>query len=143
MSFSPAVLAELHAEVESLQKQRLDIDERIDAIRRLLGNKLPGQPSGRPARVPLDTNAFLALSEPEPPPLPTQTVKSVVFSVLKERPGVKAAAITKLLRERGYQTNGPTRLSHRVYNELWRMAKDGEVTKTPDGRFFPKEGTAA
>ena len=26
---------------------------------------------------------------------------------------------------------------------LQKMARDGEITKTPEGRFFPKEGTAA
>jgi hypothetical protein len=144
MPFSPAVLAELHTELERLQKQRLDIDDRIDAIRRVLGDKLPGQPSRVPLNVELLEGLIArdALSQPLPTP-PTPTVKSVVFSVLKERPGVKAAAITKLLKERGFKTNGPTRLSHRVYNELWRMHRDGEITKTPDGRFFPKEGTAA
>ncbi len=134
MSLSATVVAELNREILTLTRQRAEIDERIAALRKVLRpTEAQTQGDGRPEPVRRDARKRVSKT----------ITKSVVYDALKERPGVKAAAITQLLRERGFKTaGGPKRLSHRVYNELWRMATDGEIVKTPDGRFAPKEGAA-
>jgi hypothetical protein len=64
-------------------------------------------------------------------------VKATVLAALRELgPGTKAAAVTKLLERRGYKPGGDTKLSHRVYNELWRAMKAGELRKTDNGGFI-------
>src|SRR5687767_5747050 len=121
MPLSAIVLAELHAELEALQRQRRQFDERIEALQKIL------HIDTKPAEAHVPVTGILPMDmEPKGPP----TVKAVVLGVLRENPGVKAAFITRVLRKRGYKTKGPTRLSHRVYNELWRMWRDGEITKT-------------
>jgi hypothetical protein len=125
VALSSAVIGELRREIEALEVERASLTARIDAIRRVLGE----EPS--PASVSTPT----LFSH-----LPTQggapTVKAVVRQVLQQNPGVKAGDVTRILRERGYHPGGHTRLSHRVYNEIWRMAQSGEVERTEDGGFI-------
>jgi hypothetical protein len=58
---------------------------------------------------------------------------------LRAHPGWKAGDVTRALRAEGYTRAGATRFSHRVYNEIWRMEKDGLVTKDEHGGFHLKE----
>ena len=148
MPLSASAIAELDNELEDLRRQRTRLNERIQALEKILHiDRTPETADDGMltvvAKIVTDPppSAQLPIRDLGMAPWGAPTVKSVVLGVLKENPGVKAAAITRILRSRNFRTNGPTRLSHRVYNELWRMARDGEITKTPDGRFFPaKEG---
>jgi chromosome segregation ATPase len=132
VSLSRAAIAELNREVTTLTRQRTEIDEQIAALQKVLHrdqSRTQTEPQSVPSRAPKRATKWVN--------------KAVVKAALKERPGVKGAALTELLRQRGYKTpGGAKRLSHRVYNELWRLVKDDEATKTSDGRFMPKEGGA-
>jgi len=122
MALSKAVISGLFAEIRSLEAQRAQLDERIAAIRTVLSGEGETLAQAKYSTVPPALYAGM-------------TVKAVVASVLRELPGVKAADVTRHLRRVGYTPGGDTRLSHRVYNEIWRMMQTGEVIKNPDGGF--------
>lgn len=124
---SPEIVVALRAELERLMKQRRTIDDNIQSILALLG-PLVTAPSEAAALAGITTQAsqeFLA----------GKTVKQLVKDVLRERPGVKSAAVTKILMQRGFVPGGSTRITHRVYNEIWRMVQNGEAIKTELGGF--------
>lgn len=122
MALSKAVISGLVAEIRALEAQRAQLDERIAAIRTVLAGEGESLEPAKYATVPLALYAGM-------------TVKAVVTSVLRDLPGAKAADVTRHLRRVGYAPGGDTRLSHRVYNEIWRMQRTGEVVKNPDGGF--------
>jgi hypothetical protein len=127
---SDSVKAALRAEMETLVVERRGIDERIAAIRMVLQDKTSPFLQGAPHPDLHDSQSLL-----EPRTAGTATVKDVVKAVMRERPGAKAGTVTKVLRNRGYKPGGETRLSHRVYNEMWRMVQTGEAVRTEDGGF--------
>lgn len=130
---SHAVTKELHAELKSIDSEIETLRERADAIRKVLGE--PPQltirwPTGEMRPVPVRITDASIPSEYE-----GMTLREVVKSHLRKHPGWKAADVTQALRAEGYSRGGSTRFSHRVYNEIWRMQKDGLVEKDADGGF--------
>lgn len=127
MGLSASVIAELRGELDSLVAQRDHIEDRINAVKKVLG---------------IESSAVVTRETPTVGRVKVQmafgkgkSVKTVVKDVLRANPGARAADVTSFLRQRGYTTGGGSSLSHRVYNEIWRMARDGEVRKNPDGGF--------
>jgi hypothetical protein len=104
--------------------QRDHIEDRINAIKKVLGI----ESSAVVTRETPTVGVQMAFGK-------GKSVKTVVKDVLRDNPGARATDVTSFLRQRGYTTGGGTSLSHRVYNEIWRMARDGEVRKNPDGGF--------
>ncbi|HXG88114.1 MAG TPA: hypothetical protein VNJ02_07245 [Vicinamibacterales bacterium] len=135
MTLNPSALAELRRAVAGLVAERALIDEGIAAIRRVLAHYDTAE---FPQRVPL------AAPADDQQPAKTDkyagmTMREVVSVHLRAHPGWKAADVTRVLRLEGYSRAGATRFSHRVYNEIWRMERDGLVTKNEHGGFHLKE----
>jgi hypothetical protein len=122
MAFSPQVIAELRRELEGLIVQHRLIAQKIELLRQLIGS-----------------DAVTLTPPPSTAGLHVRTWKDVVRHTLRDNPGAKAAKITKILRERGEAPGGETRLSHRVYNEVWRMVQAGEARRTAQGGFVLNE----
>lgn len=126
---SRVVLTALQDELTRLMKERDALLQRIAAIRSILGVDVADQPLF--VNVPPETIRVAEQPEPSSP----KTVKDTVKDVLRERPGVKSAVVTRVLKARGFQPGGKTRITHRVYNEIWRMVQDGEAERTEQGGF--------
>jgi hypothetical protein len=123
---SRVVLAELQDELTRLAKEEEFIRQRIAAIRSILGMDLVDEP---------DAPQVTAAAIVTPAAVTPKSVKALVKDVLRERPGVKSAVVTRILKLRGFHPGGQTRITHRVYNEIWRMVKTGEAEKTEQGGF--------
>lgn len=126
MALSTSVVQELRRELQRLEAERNKLGEQIDAIRRLIDDG-PERPKFTFGGTVTET------SLPAP-----KSVKATVLDVLLQHPGWKSGQVTSFLRERGFETGGDTKLSHRVYNEIWRMVQSGEVVRTPDGGFVAR-----
>jgi hypothetical protein len=140
MSLKKTTVTDLQRELRTeqaqyvrLQAQCTKCGERIEVLKKILGKDRPRKTPISPARNVTQTRSRSGRGK--------WVTSTDVINALRQHPGSKAAAITKAMREQGFKTKG--RLSHRVYNELWRLAREGRISKTSDGRFTLKEGTAA
>jgi hypothetical protein len=124
MALSPATLQDLTTELKSLEREKQDIDERIHAINLLLRESHTHQQT---LPIPLDE-----------PKSRTTTGSDGLRGMLR---GVLAkGALTpgdtiRAVREAGFAAPGKTPLETRVYNELGRMKKDGQVRRDEKGRY--------
>jgi hypothetical protein len=133
MALSPAVTKELQTELAQILRDVEGLQDRANAIRKVLG--IPRQ------STTLELPYGLGLRSPVPE-VPEQyvgmTMRQVVLSQLKNHPGWKAADVTRALKKEGYSRGGTTRFSHRVYNEIWRLEKDKLIVRDANGGFAVK-----
>ena len=65
--------------------------------------------------------------------------REAMRKVIREQAGILRKDITAKLKRTGTQVRGRTPLSTRVYNDLWRMEKSGEVQRDSKGGYLIKE----
>lgn len=124
MALSPAVVQELTSELDSLERKKQDIDERIHAINLIL------RKSPTPRRAPT-----LQFEEPSRyTTTSSEGLRGVLRGVLAKGALTPGDAI-RAVRDVGFATSGKTPLETRVYNELGRMKKDGQVRRDSEGRY--------
>ena len=126
MALSQSTTRELTRELVSLEKDRKKLDDKIAAIKHLLGEAAAIQPHLVETRA-----ATRAQTQPD------ASLGTTVLQVIRDRPGIKIPDVTKALVHIGFAIGGATPIGHRVYNEVWRLTKRGEVKKTSDGGYVP------
>jgi len=137
MPFSAAVVSELQGEVKRLERDRAVIDARLDALRKILGEEQmsDGGTWGSVFSVGVSPSGRASQSASPIPGPDARSFRDEVLAVIRQHPGVKAAFVARALREHGVAPGGNTPLSHRVYNEVWRMTNNGVLRKNDDGGF--------
>ena len=119
--FSDSFLRELKQELQRLELQRVELDDRIGRLRAVL--------SGAASQLSL-------LDDHRTKGADDGTFKSLVLGIIRQHPGIHTPQITRMIRDRGLGPGGTTDLGHRVYNEIWRMRRKGEVDKVNDGGYI-------
>jgi len=126
----------LLTEKNDLQEAKRGIDRRLKLVNQLLEEydepqpHLPGVEAIKAEVPPRQSLSELGVRD---------AIRAVLASAGAR--GLKPAAVTKSLSRGGYDVDGSTNLGTRVRNEMWRMAKKGELGKT-DGRYFLAEAEA-
>jgi hypothetical protein len=135
MPLSDATIIELRSELLSLKDRRRDLDRRISAIESLLGSEPGGTAQG--SLLPVEPHRVV---EPVPAGLRASALQILAKS---DRP-MKAPEIAAVLLKQGFQNTASTSLSTRIYNDFYRLSKDGHVVKRDeDGRFILAEAKMA
>jgi hypothetical protein len=122
MPLGPSAVRELDAELQSLERKRQDIDERIAAIQLVL-KRTPAAKRGQsvPPRGVAQLN--------------DGGLRAALRKLLSKGP-MAPGQVIKALIEGGYEAPGKTPLPVRVYNELGRMRRDGQVRdRDSEGRY--------
>jgi restriction endonuclease Mrr len=119
-------ITKMDADAAEALKQRNEKAVLADAYQKIIGEDLSAPNSGTEA-----TNA---------PPQNTQidpaSLVSSLLTVLKNmHVPTKAAAVTKVLRNAGFEATGKTSLNTRVNSELYRLYKRGLIQRTTEGYF--------
>jgi hypothetical protein len=114
MSLSEATIVALRADLQRLEAEHDALREKISAIRRLLGVQDPSGESDTSER---------------------ELLRDVLLNIIKQQGPMKAAQVTGILRERGFIVPGKTDLHHRVYNEFFRLMRNGVVNRRKTGEF--------
>jgi hypothetical protein len=136
MALSTAVMKELQAELTGIEGEITTLQERADAIRKVLGES-----PQLVVRWTAPRHGAIVRPQVIPQQYEGMTLRQVVSTKLKAHPGWKSADVTQALRKEGYSRGGSTRFSHRIYNEIWRMEKDGLVARDAKGGFVLKEAS--
>lgn len=63
-------------------------------------------------------------------------LRDAIRHVLREAGALKPRKVTRIMRSRGYEVDGKTKLGTRVGNELWKMSESGSVSKNDSGEYF-------
>src|SRR6266853_4443886 len=110
MALRKATLTDLRRELRTLQTQYVKWGERIEVLQKILADDRPREAKPAPPRaVPRRRSRSVRGKV---------VTSSDVLNALRQHPGSKAAALAKVMEQQGFKTTG--RMSHRVYNELWR-----------------------
>ncbi len=130
--------AELITERTNLLKDRERIDARLSAIDILLADDVdsearPRRERGRPRKAITVT-------------LPPGSGKTAVVAGLRAllrvtlQPGqfAKPADVIEAVQRKGFVATGKTPINFRVYNELKRMRREGELERDEQGRYALK-----
>lgn len=105
----------LQEDIERFAEQTERLRKRYEAIAELLGDE--------PAlAVPTDGFAEMGL-------------RDAMRTVLKEAGILKPVQVTRILKARGFLNKGKTDLSVRVSNDLWKLAKVGQLQKNANGEY--------
>ncbi len=106
-------IAELRAEIVALAAQRDAIDARLAALATVLGEVV--SPRCSPRVMPAG-------------------LRAAAIGLLAEQGPMRAAAVARILIERGFTSTANTKLSTLIYNDLWRLSRKGVVVA--DGSKF-------
>jgi hypothetical protein len=141
MPLSESTLNEIRTELTSLHEVKVRIEERVRALEAIL--------------VPLDFGQaalpFLRKEERATVMQPTQArgtnlyasngLRAAILDLLRANGPMRAPAVAKVLSTNGFNNDSKTKLSTRVYNDLWRMREAGILTNN-NGAFSLKERKA-
>lgn len=148
MPLSPSTLADLRAELASLQTLRDRIDQRIqvleaatkpfDVAQAVLPLSESELASGFGTNIPIDAGKLATTGHPPNlhfhNPFASTGLRNAIVQVLRKRGPMRAPDVANVLESVGFKNDSSTPLATRVYNDLWRMAQKG-VAKNEYGVF--------
>lgn len=145
MPLGHAAIQELTDELETLKRQRDEIDGRIGAIELLLRHPARAavtrkRRATKPATRKLTKETALGrFVRPVTPPPKSSTqvggLRAALKNVLASGPQVPRAVIDALKGSGYHSSGGITPIETRVYNELHRMKRDGLAVRDAEGRY--------
>jgi len=128
----------LTGERKTLLKERRRIDDRLSAIDVLLADEnepSSARPARKRGRPRMTGNVGM-------PPGAGKTAVVGLRSLLRNtlEPGrfMKPADVIQLVERKGWAATGKTPINFRIYNELKRMRKEGELDRDDKGRYALK-----
>ena len=121
MALNTTVIKELRRELDCLKTDRMTIDAKIDALKRILGGTEVSSPASRKSGR-RDAGARPSL-------------RASILRALSQVPKATPAELTRQLEEDGFKVGGATTLRERVWHELSRLRRRGSVRRTRSGYY--------